>query len=76
MRPRAVGGLEPDDEEQRVLVHLWHLSRTGLSHKNPLTWSDRVDWVVEMFLSEHPTVARKWVYNWCVDNLGHFTRRL
>ena len=26
MRSRAAGGLEPDDDDQRELVELWHLS--------------------------------------------------
>jgi len=75
MRPRAVGGYEPDEAEQRELVGLWHLSATAvLSGLNfGIVRSARIDWVVQTFLREHatePNVARKWVYCWCVENLG------
>ena len=72
MRPRAVGGYEPDDTDQAKLVELWHLSRTALSGK-PCTRGDRLEWVVQMFMQESNGgigVARKWIWVWCVDNLG------
>lgn len=69
MRPRAVGGLEPDDADQRELVELWHLSRTALAGTSPDRGA-RIDWVVGAFLAEHPGIARKWVYVWCADHLG------
>lgn len=77
MRPRAVGGFEPDDKDQAVLVALWHLSRTALSGK-PCGHSDRITWIVDAFLREHgtePNVGRKWIYVWCTDNLGQLTQR-
>lgn len=84
MRARAVGGLEPDEAEQRELVQLWHLSRTGLSrplfsaplsqpgcgYVPPPDRAERIAWVVDMFLREHPNVGRKWVYVWCEAELG------
>lgn len=67
-----VGGFEPDDNDQRVLVELWHLSRTALSGK-PDGRSERIAWVVDAFMKDHgtePNVGRKWIYVWAVDNLG------
>lgn len=84
MRPRAVGGLEPDEADQSELVELWHLSRVALAgmslpHQH---WSTmyagserhwRIDWVISKFLEAHPGVARKWVYVWCEAQLGRLT---
>lgn len=75
MRPRAVGGLEPDDVEQRELVELWHISRTALSNRcytlGTMGYrSARLDWVVDEFLKAHPEVARKWICVWCERYLG------
>lgn len=75
MRPRAVGGFEPDDKDQAVLVELWHLSRTALSGSTA-DRSARIAWIVDAFMREHgtePNVGRKWIYVWCVDNLGTLT---
>lgn len=73
MRPRAVGGFEPDDREQAELVELWHLSRTALSGTGLDSRDDRIRWVCDAFLKEHkgePNVAHKWIYVWAVDNVG------
>lgn len=71
MRPRAIGGLEPDDEEQRELVELWHLSRTALAgDTDQLTRSARIRWICAAFCKAHPDIAFKWVYVWTVDNVG------
>lgn len=70
MRPRAVGGLEPDDNDQRELVELWHLSRVALAGTGLNSRGDRLRWVCDAFTKEHPDVARKWIYVWVADNLG------
>lgn len=82
MRERAVGGYEPDENEQRELVELWHISRTALAGrkfdgKNEER-SARISWIVDEFLKAHtgePNIARKWIYVWVVDNIGPLTRR-
>lgn len=80
MRPRPVGGYEPDDAEQLELVQMWHLSRTALAGKKTHdgysvdTPMLRRQWVIDTFLKEHPGTPRKWVAVWVTDNLGHFTR--
>lgn len=79
MRPREVGGWEPDDDDQRELVELWHLSRVAISGKRPdggryaSQRNDRIGWVVAEFCKIHanePNVARKWIYVRAVENLG------
>jgi hypothetical protein len=73
MRPRAVGGLEPDDADQRELVELWHISRTALATGKFIDGRQRIarlEWVIAEFLKAHPEVARKWVYVWCSEFLG------
>lgn len=73
MREREVGGYEPDDNDQRNLVELWHLSRTALAGTGLDSRSDRIRWVCDAFMKEHknePNVAYKWIYVWAVDNLG------
>lgn len=70
MRPRAVGGYEPDNDEQRELVDLWHLSRTALACDPDQSRNARLRWVVDEYMKLHPDVGRKWVYVWAVDNLG------
>jgi len=77
MRPRVVGGFEPDTREQAELVELWHLSRTALSGTGRNTRADRISWACDAFLKEHkdePNVARKWIYVWAVDNVGRHCR--
>jgi hypothetical protein len=73
MRPRAVGGFEPDDRDQRELVELWHLSRIVRSARDR---SGRLDWVVTEFCLEHPGCGRKWVYVWSEANLGRLGGRI
>lgn len=73
MRPRAVGGLEPDDDDQRELVELWHLSRTALAGTGLDSKDHRRQWVIDSFVKAHPGVGYKWVYNWVIDNLGSLT---
>jgi hypothetical protein len=83
VRPRAVGGFEPDDRDQHELSELWHTSRTAIALPGPERQAllarhggergARLHWVVEQFLREHagePNVARKWVYVWSEANLG------
>lgn len=84
MRPRAVGGFEPDDRDQHTLSELWHISRTAIALPGPERQalldkhngserSARIAWVVDQFLREHgsePNVKHKWVYNWCIEYLG------
>jgi hypothetical protein len=73
VRPRAVGGFEPDDKDQQILVELWHLSLTALSGSGNTSRDNRLQWVIDSFMKEHgkePNVAHKWIYVWCVDNIG------
>lgn len=79
MRPRAVGGYEPDDKEQHELSELWHLSRTACSLELAKVYNTarireiRITWVVDAFLREHagePNVSRKWIYAWTERNIG------
>ncbi len=83
MRPRAVGGFEPDDREQHELSELWHTSRTAVSRPEPERRAliekhgsergARIAWIVDEFMRAHegePNVKFKWVYNWCVEYLG------
>lgn len=82
MRPRAVGGYEPDERDQHELSELWHTSRTAIALPGPERQAlldrhggergARLHWVVEQFLRAHdgePHVARKWVYTWSEANL-------
>ena len=83
MRPRSVGGFEPDDRDQHELHELWHTSGTAIALPGPERRAllerhggergARLHWVVEQFLREHagePNVAHKWVYTWSEANLG------
>lgn len=70
MRPRSVGGYEPDDTEQAELHELYRLSlgqQLADRHK-------RVEYAIKWFLRTHigePHVAYKWVYVWAERHLGH-----
>ena len=83
MRPRAVGGFEPDDREQHELSELWHTSRTAIALPGPEREAlfakhgsergARIAWIVDEFMRIHagePHVARKWIYVWCEEYLG------
>lgn len=80
MRARAVGGYEPDDDDQAELSRYFLLARTALSGmKNADGRSidnrtNRINYAVDEFIKAHahaaPAIARKWVYVWAVDNLG------
>lgn len=65
MRPRASGGMEPDDTDQKVLVEFWHISRVFGTDRQV-----RLGWIVDHFLAIHPDAGRKWVYVWCERYLG------
>jgi hypothetical protein len=76
MRPRAVGGFEPDERDQLALLELWHLSRTALAGTGLDAREHRLQWTIDAFLKEHghePNVTHKWIYVWAVDNLGTLT---
>lgn len=80
MRPRAAGGYEPDETEQRELTELWHLGATAVARAADRSAArlDRLTWVVGAFMKKHeggPNVARKWIWVWAVDNLGLIVRR-
>lgn len=80
MRPREVGGFEPDEAEQAELTELWHLGATALSMAADRSRArlERLQWVVDAFMAKHqgePNVARKWVWIWSADNLGLIVRR-
>ncbi len=66
MRPRTVGGLEPDDGEQRELVDLWLLAK-GFA---PAGRTAKLLWVVDEFMARYPDAGRKWVYVWSERYLG------
>lgn len=68
MRPREVGGLEPDDTEQKELVELWHLSRLVTLDRNT-----RITWVVDEYCNAYPSAPRKFIYVWCERYLGRLT---
>ena len=79
MRPREVGGFEPDEREQRELTDLWSLSRTALAGTGFDDREHRLRWTVDSFMklkAGTPNLAYKWVWNWSSDNLGLITRRI
>ena len=87
MRERAVGGYEPDTAEQNELHELWHLARGAafagqnaaeLIAKHGSVRGAYIAWIVDEFLKKHAGerhVARKWIYVWCVDNVGVLVER-
>lgn len=87
MRPRKVGGYEPDVAEQNELHELWHMARgfafadknaAELIEKHGSVRGARIAWVVDEFLKKHasePHVARKWVYVWCEEHVGVLVER-
>jgi len=82
MRPREVGGYEPDDAEQNELHELWFMARgfaflgrdaATLLAKYGSVRGVQLEWVVNEFLKKHegePHVARKWIYVWSEEYLG------
>ena len=77
MKPRSVGGLEPDENEQLELINYYHLARTalcdqpGYQYGSPLKQKTmRIDYAVSEFVKAHPDVARKWPYVWLVDEVN------
>ena len=82
MRPRTVGGYEPDDNEQNELHELWFMARgfafadknsAELLAKHGSVRGVQLVWAVDAFMKRHegePHVARKWIYVWCEEYLG------
>lgn len=87
MRPRQVGGYEPDVAEQNELHELWHMARgiafagknaAELIAKHGSVRGAQLAWVVDEFLKKHqgePHVARKWIYVWCEEHVGVLVER-
>jgi hypothetical protein len=82
VRPRKVGGWEPDDREQHELHELYRVARVALSGRHALdggpadTPKGRRDYAINEFMRAHagePNVKFKWVYEWVQRNVGHLT---
>jgi hypothetical protein len=82
VRPRNVGGYEPDDAEQNELHELWFMARgfafmdknaAELIAKHGSVRGVQLAWCVDAFMKRHegePHVAHKWIYVWCEEYLG------